>query len=281
MGIRGYLEILRPANSIMVGFAVIVGILIAQPFLSFDYTVLVSGFLTGFLISSFAMVINDYYDAEVDRLNQPSRPLPSNRVTVRGVKILSILLLASGLLSSIFLGVVTLIIAIVFALISWLYSFRVKKIGMLGNALVASSLAIPYIYGGSAVLFPWDPLVWFLAVTSFLAGMGREIVKTISDVEGDRLRNIRSVALSLGPEKAALFGTIFFLGAIIISLGPIFLGLVGLPYFALIPIPWIIFLYSSYSIMRYPSTEGAIRIKKFALVGMLFGLIAYLFEGVL
>ena len=281
MGIRGYLEILRPANSIMVGFAVIVGILIGQPFLSFDYTVLVSGFLTGFLISSFAMVINDYYDAEVDRLNQPSRPLPSNRVTVRGVKILSILLLASGLLSSFSLGFVTLIIAIVFAFISWVYSFRVKKIGMLGNALVASSLAIPYIYGASAVLFPWDPLVWFLAVTSFLAGMGREIVKTISDVEGDRLRDIRSVALSLGPEKAALFGTIFFLGAIIISLGPIFLGLVGLPYFALIPIPWIIFLYSSYSIMRYPSTEGAIRIKKFALVGMLFGLIAYLSEGVL
>jgi len=66
MGIPGYLEILRPANSIMVGFAVIVGSLIAQPFLSFDYSVLLSGFLTGFLISSFAMVINDYYEAEND-----------------------------------------------------------------------------------------------------------------------------------------------------------------------------------------------------------------------
>ena len=281
MWIRAYLEILRPANSIMVGFAVIVGILIAQPFLSFDYAVLFSGFLTGFLISSFAMVINDYYDAEVDRLNQPSRPIPSNRVTVRGVKILSILLLASGLLSSFSLGFVTLFIAIFFAVISWLYSYRVKKFGMFGNALVASSLAIPYIYGASAILFPWDPLVWFLAVTSFLAGMGREIVKTISDVEGDRLRDIRSVALSSGLKKAALFGAMFFLGAIIISLIPIFLRLVSLPYFILIPIPWVIFLYSSYSIIRTPSPEGAIRIKKFALVGMLFGLIAYLSEGVL
>jgi len=169
MGIPGYLEILRPANSIMVGFAVIVGSLIAQPFLSFDYSVLLSGFLTGFLISSFAMVINDYYDAEVDRLNQPGRPLPSNRVTVRGVKTLSILLLVSGLLSSFYLGFLTLIIATIFAFISWLYSYRVKKIGMFGNSLVALSLAIPYIYGGFAVLFPWDELVWFLAVTSFSA----------------------------------------------------------------------------------------------------------------
>jgi len=281
MGIRGYLEILRPANSIMVGFAVIVGTLIAQPFLSFDYMVLLSGFLTGFLISSFAMVINDYYDAEVDRLNQPNRPIPSNRVTIGGVKTLSILLLVSGLLSSFFLGFLTLVIAIIFAFISWLYSYRAKKIGMFGNALVASSLAIPYIYGGFAVLFPWDELVWFLAVTSFSAGMGREIIKTISDVEGDRLRDIRSVALMLGPKKAAFFGATFFLGAIMISLGPLFRSLVGLPYFVLIPIPWVIFLYSSYSIMRTPSSQGAIRIKKFALVGMLFGLIAYLAEGVL
>jgi len=281
MEIRGYLELLRPANSIMVGFAVIVGTLIAQPFLSFDYSVLLSGFLTGFLISSFAMVINDYYDAEVDRLNQPSRPLPSNRVTVRGVKTLCILLLVCGLLSSFFLGFLTLIIAIIFAFTSWLYSYRVKKIGMFGNALVALSLAIPYIYGGFAAQFPWDELVWFLAITSFSAGMGREIIKTISDVEGDRIRDIRSVALMLGPKKAALFGAMFFLGAILISLGPLFRSLVGLPYFILIPVPWAIFLYSSYSIMRTPSSLGAIRIKKFALVGMLFGLIAYLAEGVL
>ena len=46
MGIPGYLEIIRPANSIMVGFAVIVGSLIAQTFLSFDFSVLFSGFLT-------------------------------------------------------------------------------------------------------------------------------------------------------------------------------------------------------------------------------------------
>ena len=281
MGIPGYLEILRPANSIMVGFAVIVGSLIAQPFLSFDYSVLLSGFLTGFLISSFAMVINDYYDAEVDRLNQPGRPLPSNRVTIRGVKTLSILLLVAGLLSSLYLGFLTLIIATIFAFISWLYSYRVKKIGMFGNSLVALSLAIPYIYGGFAVLFPWDELVWFLAATSFSAGMGREIVKTISDVEGDRLRDIRSVALMLGPKKAALFGSIFFLGAILLSLGPLFRSLVGLPYFILIPVPWAIFVYSSFSIMRTPSSQGAIRIKKLALVGMMFGLFAYLAEGIL
>ncbi|MFQ6011909.1 MAG: UbiA family prenyltransferase [Nitrososphaerales archaeon] len=265
----------------MVGVAVIVGIVIASPFLSFDYLVLLGGFLTGFLISSFAMVINDYYDAEVDRLNQPGRPIPSNRVSIKGVKILSAVLLSSGLLSSFFLGITTLVVASFFAFISWLYSFHAKRIGMFGNALVASSLAIPYIYGGAAVLFPWDPLVWFLAFTSFMAGMGREIVKTISDVKGDRIRKIKSVALTSGTQKASYFGASFFLGAIGISMIPILLGLVGLPYLLLIPVPWIVFLYSAYSIVKTPSSQGAIRIKKFTLVGMLFGLIAYLSEGIL
>ena len=44
---------------------------------------IVLGFVTGFAICAFSMVANDYYDIEVDRVNQPTRPLPSGAVSMR------------------------------------------------------------------------------------------------------------------------------------------------------------------------------------------------------
>ena len=44
---------------------------------------MVLGFVTGFAICAFSMVVNDYYDIEVDRVNQPTRPLPSGQVSKR------------------------------------------------------------------------------------------------------------------------------------------------------------------------------------------------------
>ena len=42
----------------------------------------VLGFLTGFFISGAAMITNDYFDIEVDRINHPQRPLPSGIISV-------------------------------------------------------------------------------------------------------------------------------------------------------------------------------------------------------
>src|SRR5262249_50906906 len=140
------LSMTRPANSIMVGFAVVVGIAVT----SHNYQEIFSltsvlGFLTGFFISSFSMVSNDIYDYEVDRINQPGRPLPSGIVTRRQAAAFSTILLLLGLVSSSVLGALNFAIAAIFALIGWFYNYRGKKVGLFGNSLVALSLAIPYI----------------------------------------------------------------------------------------------------------------------------------------
>src|SRR5579885_2480953 len=95
--LRETLALIRAKNSIMVGFAVLVGIAVA----SHDPTRLVSrvallGFLTGFTISSFSMISNDIYDIEVDKLNQPDRPLPSGRVSKKQAWAVAFAFLAVG-----------------------------------------------------------------------------------------------------------------------------------------------------------------------------------------
>ena len=46
------------------------------------------GFLGIFTISAAALILNDYFDLETDRINAPHRPLPAGLVTTREVVIL-------------------------------------------------------------------------------------------------------------------------------------------------------------------------------------------------
>ncbi|MFI5421673.1 MAG: UbiA family prenyltransferase [Nitrososphaerales archaeon] len=277
------LSMIRPANSVLVGFAVVVGIAITSNNYReiFSLTSLL-GFLTGFFISSFSMVSNDIYDFEVDRVNQPDRPLPSGRIKLNQAKNFSLVLLVLGLLAALGLGIANLAIAVLFALIGWYYNFKGKKSGLFGNSLVAASLAIPYIFGSIALGNYSINLAYVLAITSFLAGMGREVLKGISDIQGDKLRNVRTVASSHGIGIAKKVTALFFVLAVLSSVLPIIFGLLGkaLPlYLALILLPDAIFLYLAYRALVLKIPGETVRLKTFALGGMMLGLVGYLISG--
>ncbi len=126
-GLSPLLSMVRPANSIMVGFAVIVGMAVtSNNYHTIFTTTALFGFLTGFFISSFSMVSNDIYDLDVDRINQPNRPLPSGAVSIFQAKVFCGVLLVLGFLASAELGIATFMIAAVFALIGWYYNYRGK-----------------------------------------------------------------------------------------------------------------------------------------------------------
>ena len=95
MSLRAYFSILRPVNCAMIGFAVIVGIFVSKP-PSLHLDSLALGFVTGFAICAYSMVINDYYDIEVDRVNQPGRPLPSGAISPGGATALALAMLVRG-----------------------------------------------------------------------------------------------------------------------------------------------------------------------------------------
>lgn len=268
------IELMRPANSLMVGFAVLVGAVVVHPNSLLGVFPLM-GFLTGFFISSYSMVVNDRYDVEVDRINAPQRPLPSGKLTEGEAVRLEFILLAVGLSTALLTSLVNFMIAIIFAAVGWLYSAGGKKYGLLGNSMVASSLAIPYIYGGVAVGGATNLLLWLLASTSFSAGMGREVIKTISDIYGDEIRNIASIARVRGRHTASKIGVVFLASAIGLAWIPYVVGIVGVPYALLILIPDTILVFASIRILRNQSKEVALKVKNIILLGMMFGLVAF------
>ncbi len=267
---------IRPLNCAMIGFAVIVGEFVSKPTTT-PLLYSAFGYMTGFFICAYSMVVNDVYDVEVDKVNQPSRPIPSRRITTRGAIRLSVFLLLAGLtFSSLTRNAWALLIAAGYAFLSWLYNVRAKKAGVYGNLIVASSLAIPFIYGGViAGGSAFSTLLWIMALTSFFAGVGREVVKAIADIPGDTRRGVRSLAIDRGVGRAAKTGAALFILAILTSWVPILVGSANLLYLFGVPLPDLIFFYLAVSILRRPNAANALAVKKAALLGMLIGLFVF------
>jgi geranylgeranylglycerol-phosphate geranylgeranyltransferase len=256
----------------MIGFAVIVGEIISYSLVS--GRAVFFGFMAGFLLLAASMILNDYFDREIDAINEPKRPLPSGVVKTPEAVSFALILGSLGLLSAANTGLATLLIAILSLVIMISYNARIKKTGLLGNVLVSTNVAIPFIYGGFAVASP----TWSLAIFSllaFLSSIGREIVKGIVDVPGDTSRGVRSIAATKGNLTAAKYGAVLFVAAVALSTLPLLLGLVTYYYIPLVVICDIGFLLTAYSILSNPSSRNAKRSKKYVLLWMTFGLFAF------
>ncbi|MBI3840600.1 MAG: UbiA family prenyltransferase [Thaumarchaeota archaeon] len=276
MDFRAALDLVRPVNCAMIGFAVVVGAFVSKPAV-FSWFQVGLGFLTGFLICAYSMAVNDVYDVDVDRVNRPGRPIPSGRIsTVSAFRVSLLVLLAGAACSVLSLNPFAVAIAALYAFLSWLYNSRAKKTGLPGNLIVASSLAIPFIYGGVVVGGSVGAsLLVMMALTSFFAGVGREVVKAMADVEGDAKRGIESVSRTRGPRAASFVGAGFFLLAVVTSWVPLLVGLANWYYAVGVLVPDALFIYLAASIVAKNDASNAYRVKKIALAGMTAGLLVF------
>jgi geranylgeranylglycerol-phosphate geranylgeranyltransferase len=256
----------------MIGFAVIVGEIISSVIV--PSRAVFYGFMAGFFLLAASMVVNDYFDREIDLINEPKRPLPSGVVSTTEALSFAAILGSLGLLSASKTGIPTLLIALLSLVIMISYNARLKKAGLLGNVLVSTNVAIPFVYGGFAV----ESLNWSLAIfalLAFLSSVGREIVKGIVDVPGDQSRGVRSIAVTKGNAIAGKYGATLFLAAVALSALPLLFGLVTYYYIPLVVICDIGFVLTAYSILINPSPGNAKRSKKYVLLWMTFGLLAF------
>lgn len=97
--IGAYFTLVRVPNCLMIGFAVIVGEIIALGNLP-SITAAVFGFLTASLLLASTMVLNDIQDIEIDKVNSPERPIPSGKVGIREAYVLSVILSGLAILAS-------------------------------------------------------------------------------------------------------------------------------------------------------------------------------------
>ncbi|GBC68645.1 Protoheme IX farnesyltransferase 2 [archaeon HR01] len=278
MNWAAYIRMTRPPNSILMYLAVLVGVLFSDSRNLTPATAVLS-FATAYGLNGASMVVNDYFDRETDAVNRPERPIPSGAVKPAEAIRYSILLTAVGLAASALTSPACLAVASAAYLTSFLYNWRLKKAGLLGNSLVSVDVVAPFIYGAVLSDGYINPRVLVFTLLAFLANNGREVVKGISDVEGDRLRDVRTVAALYGGKAAAVVGAAHYMAAVALSPLPYLLGYVGLLYLPIVAAADAGFTYTSIAIVRRPIEENAIRQKRLTLLWMFIALLAFALGG--
>jgi len=269
----GFLRLIRPLNCVMMGFAVIVGASLVPAF-SFSIKLLL-GFVTSFTLTGASMAINDYYDRDIDAINEPNRPIPSGAVSPKEALYFALVLSIIGFVAAFGTNVPSLLVAAVAWMVSVTYITKGKRTGLPGNFLVSACVAIPFIYGGFVVEKLELPIMIFAAIV-FLSNTGREITKGIVDVMGDTYRNVRTIAVFYGEEDAAFASSIFFFSAVSLTPFPWLWGLVSNWFLPLVILTDIGLVASSISLLRNSSRDNARRVKNLSLVWFITGLLAFL-----
>src|SRR6266542_6558459 len=231
--LKGIIQIFRSELPFAAGICVVLGEIVALGKFP-PIRELTLGFLCGFFISGSAIVLNDYFDLEVDKVNAPDRPLPSGLITRWEAILLTALATLVGLAASLALGFPSFILCTIFWLIGFLYNWKFKEAGLSGNLMVSSSVGITFILGGIAVGEPWNKIVWCFALIAFFVDLGEEIAGDAMDMAGDQKRNSKSIAIRHGRKFALALSGLFFGMVILISLVPILFHWLGISYLIMI-----------------------------------------------
>src|SRR5665647_66370 len=276
--IGGFIRLIRPINCLMMGFAVLVGAILANPQLgNLNWLKLLFGFLTGFTFCAAAMVINDYYDRKIDAINEPQRPIPNGTVkpneALAFVSVLSVVgFVFAGLVSAL-----CFVVAAASLAITATYITVGKKSGLPGNFLVSICVAIPFVYGSITAIGSVGLNVLLFASMAFLSNTGREITKGIVDVKGDSAERVKTLAVRFGEKNAAVAAGVFYIFAVALTPVTWFLGLVGIWFIPFVLVTDIGLAICSILLLLDHSREKARKIKKIVLILFLIGLIAYIF----
>lgn len=211
-----HLQLMKPVTWIPLIWGVICG---AAASGRFDWSLSQVGaaiacmLMSGPLLAGYTQTINDYYDREIDAINEPYRPIPSGAVSLGAVKLQIWVLLLAGLAVAWGLDLwadhstpVLLLLALGGSLVSYIYSappLKLKQNGWLGNyALGASYIALPW-WAGQAL---FGQLTWTTALLTLaysLAGLGIAVVNDFKSVEGDRALGLQSLPVVFGIQRAS------------------------------------------------------------------------------
>ena len=169
--------------------------------------------LSGPLMTGYTQTLNDFYDREIDAINEPYRPIPSGAISIPQVTAQILILLGGGLGVAYLLDLwakhdfpIMTVLTLGGAFIAYIYSappLKLKQNGWLGNyALGASYIALPW-WAGHALFGELNSTIMILTLIYSLAGLGIAVVNDFKSVEGDRQLGLKSLPVMFGITTAA------------------------------------------------------------------------------
>ena len=283
---KPYLSILRPLNCVMTGIGILIGSIVAGGMEVFEPGNGLSVLLAmgvGFLAAGGGNTLNDFVDFEGDKINHPGRPLPSGDIQREAARSYAGMLFLSAFLLSFLVSHFCILIAGLNIGLMILYELRLKQKGFVGNLTISWLTGSVFLFGGAALYTGSVPraldspeilATLVLSLLAFLSSAGREIIKDIEDLVGDKDR--MTLPMKIGRKRAAMLGALFIIIAVLLS---------PLPYYPFELFSWLyllfvipadaLFFLAIASIQKNPS-----RSQKIAKVAMFVALLSFFVGGV-
>ncbi len=204
------LELLKPITWFPPMWAFGCGVVSSgMPFEGRGLVVAAGVLLAGPLVCGTSQAVNDWFDREVDAINEPDRPIPSGRMPGRWGLAVALAGTALSMVVALALGPWVAGAAVVGLALAWAYSappLRLKANGWWGNAAVGFSYeGIAWVTGAAVMVGGAMPDVRILALAA-LYSLGAHGIMTLNDfksVEGDLRMGIGSLPARLGVPRAA------------------------------------------------------------------------------
>lgn len=179
--LKGYLQLMRPANlptaaaDIFAG-AAIAGFFVAAPFAIFLATSLGFLVLSSVFLYAGGVVLNDVFDYKLDAIERPERPIPSGLISLKSAAIFGSVLLLIGVILAFYENPLSGCIATALAISIVLYDAFSKKYGFLGPLNMGFCRSLNLLLGMSVLgeivnwWFAIIPLMYIFAITLISRG---------------------------------------------------------------------------------------------------------------
>lgn len=148
-------------------------------------------------------IINNFYDAEKDLINKPTKSM-LDRLVSQNFKLTTYFILnflAVFAASYISFRAVLFFSAYIFGI--WFYSHKLKRIPLVGN-LVSATLAIAPFFVVFVYYRNFETVIFVHALFLFLLILAREMIKDMENMAGDMAQNYRTIPIIYGPRVSKL-----------------------------------------------------------------------------
>lgn len=203
------LELLKPLTWFAPMWAFGCGVVSSGAAIDDRWPYVVGGILlAGPLVCGTSQAVNDWYDREVDAINEPGRVIPSGRMPGRWGFCVALANTILSLAVAYWLGTWVFGAAILGLALAWAYSappFRLKRNGWYGPGAVGLCYeGLPWFTAAAAAVgaFPGLPVLEI----ALLYSIGAHGIMTLNDfksVEGDRKMGLASLPATMGVDRAA------------------------------------------------------------------------------
>jgi geranylgeranylglycerol-phosphate geranylgeranyltransferase len=220
--VPGGIRILRPVNLLLIFLGAFTGSILINGPAVLNGELLASTILAGLsaaCIAGSGNVMNDLVDRDVDRINRSDRPIPSGVVTGAVAVWIAVVLGIVGVVLGGLVSIAHLVVALGTICLLGLYNLKLKRIVVVGNMTVGLLVVVSIAYGAIIVHSLQVPEGLRMSLLlehllrdgvliafgfAFLLTLAREMVKDISDVQGDGVNGILTLPVRAGIRLTAV-----------------------------------------------------------------------------